>query len=223
MDKKILEQDIWNYMSIVHKLNPYMMGHKGFVAGGAFKNLFNNEKVKDLDFFFYSKEDFIEADEKFKKDEEYYKFYENKKVKAYKNKHTKVVVELIRYRFGSPLEILNDFDFTITKCAFVNNYKTKEDMEKIFELIEPDEKLEDFLDDSKFLIHQDFFEHLHTKRLVIDEKLVKPVNTLERMFRYAKYGYSPCRETKVRIIKEMRELNQFSEELISMGLYDGLD
>lgn len=223
MKSNILKHDIWNYMRIVNKLNYYMVGHKGYVAGGAFKNLFNNEKVKDIDMFFYTKDDFLEAVECFKNDKDYHEFYKNKKVVAYKNKRTGVVVELIKYKFGEPLEIISDFDFTITKCAYINNYKTKEELEQLYETLEPEDDVKDFLEESVFLIHKDFFEHLHTKRLVVDDKLVKPINTYERLFRYGKYGYSPCRETKLRMISEIRNLDDFSEELLSRGLYDGMD
>ena len=33
-------------------LDEFMIGHHGFICGGCFKNIFNKEKVKDLDIFF---------------------------------------------------------------------------------------------------------------------------------------------------------------------------
>ena len=42
-------------------LDKFLAGHKGFIAGGCFKNIFNNERVKDLDIFFESEKDFLEA------------------------------------------------------------------------------------------------------------------------------------------------------------------
>lgn len=35
-------------------LDEFMVGHRGFICGGCFKNIFNKEKVKDLDIFFTS-------------------------------------------------------------------------------------------------------------------------------------------------------------------------
>jgi hypothetical protein len=64
------------------------------------------------------------------------------------------------------------------------------------------------------------------KRLVIDQDLkniILPVNTFNRMFRYARYGYFPCRETKAKIIQSLRDIPSFSEDLLSMELYNGLD
>lgn len=224
MKSDIHEHDIWNYMKIVNQLKPYTVGHKGFVAGGVFKNLFNGEKFKDIDIFFNSKEDFMDALSMFEKDDNFYKLYENKKVNAFKDKHTGVVVELIKHKFGSPLEIIDDFDFTITKVAYVNNYKTQEQIEQMIDdgEIQPDDDIRDVLQPSQFLIHKDFFEHLHTHRLVVDDKMVMPYNTFERMFRYAKYGYFPCRETKKKIILAIRNDDKFSDELLSKSLYDGM-
>lgn len=68
-------------------LDKYMEGHKGFIAGGCFKNILSGEKVKDIDIFFESESDFQEAvdlfnDEKHQK--EGWKFkYRNEKVCAF--------------------------------------------------------------------------------------------------------------------------------------------
>ena len=32
-------------------LDKFLQGHKGFVAGGCFKNILNNEHIKDIDVF----------------------------------------------------------------------------------------------------------------------------------------------------------------------------
>ena len=45
------------------------------------------------------------------------------------------------------------------------------------------------------------------KRLVTDGNIPYPMSTFERMLRYAKYGYFPCRETKLKIIKALRDLD----------------
>lgn len=42
-------------------LDKYMEGHKGFIAGGCFKNILSRERVKDIDIFFESEDDFQEA------------------------------------------------------------------------------------------------------------------------------------------------------------------
>ena len=52
------------------------------------------------------------------RDEKYHFHYENDNVKAYKHIETGVVIELCCKIFGKPEEILNKFDFTITKFAY---------------------------------------------------------------------------------------------------------
>lgn len=205
----IEKRDVFNFAKI-RWLDEFMTGHKGFIAGGCFKNIFNAEKVKDLDVFFESEQDFAAADSYYSsRPELWYLYYENKKVKAYRQlgEYRKpITVELIRNVYGTAEEILNMFDFTITKFAY---YK---------EIVQDEEGDHT---EYKVLCHDRFFEHLQLKRLVVDDKLPFPVSTFERMLRYAKYGYFPCKETKLRIIAGIREVE--GVDGLSESLYDGLD
>ena len=74
----------------------------------------------------------------------------------------------------------------------------------------------------KILVHDKFFEHLHMKRLVTDDQIPFPMSTLERAFRYAKYGYFPCKETKMKMARAIHELSEEQLE-VSESLYDGMD
>lgn len=47
----LVERDRDNFW-MLNWLDEYMAGHKGFISGGCFKNIFNKENVKDLDIFF---------------------------------------------------------------------------------------------------------------------------------------------------------------------------
>lgn len=218
---KELETD--NFLSL-HWLEKYLIGHKGFVCGGCFKNIFNGQKVKDIDVFFSDSIEWQKAVDYFDKrtvgygfdgektteeNAEYRFHYENDKVKAYKDKKTGVVVELCRSVFGSPKEIIERFDFTITKFAY---YKEEE----------KDENTGETHIYSKILCDDKFFEHLHLKRLVIDDKILFPMSTFERVLRYAKYGYFPCKETKLKLAKAIQEMSP--EAIVtSDSLYDGVD
>ena len=208
----LVDRDLNNFYDLKW-LDTYMMGHKGFIAGGCFKNIFNKEKVKDIDVFFESDKDFQEARLYYEgKDEEYYKFYENSNVIAFKNRSeykNNITIELIRTTFGTPEEILNSFDFTIVKFAY---YK------KLINIGE-----DDLIGDVEYRILHDenFFEHIQRKRLVVDDKMLFPVSTFERMLRYAKYGYFPCRETKIKLIEEIRNAEVLDG--IGASLYHGFD
>ena len=77
------------------------------------------------------------------------------------------------------------------------------------------------------MFHEDFFKHLHTKRLVVDDEMIYPVSTFNRVLRYVKYGYQPCRETKIKIVTNLAMLDpknqkDFEKEL-GKSLYEGLD
>jgi len=205
--------DLPNNFIQLRQLDKYLIGHKGYVAGGVFKNIFNKEKFKDVDIFFERKEDWHEANDYYKKNDEYVTAYSNNKVQAYRNTKTNVVVELINFIYGKPEEVVSKFDFTVVKFAYYKE-KVNENEGEVSNV------------EWKILYHNKFFEHLHLKRLVIDQeamKIDKPVNTLNRTYRYAKYGYFPCRETKVKIIDSLRLMPRFDDTILSNELYNGFD
>lgn len=213
-----VEKDIDNFM-VLNWLDYYMVGHKGFIAGGCFKNIFCNEKVKDIDIFFERQSDWKDAVNYFdsmtsgyegrdKRPEEYIFHYENDNVKSYKNVKTGIRVELCRSVFGTAKEVIAKFDFTIAKFAY-------------FKVEVEDETPETHIE-YKILCDENFFEHLHLKRLVIDDKILFPMSTFVRMIRYIGYGYRPCRETKVKIATAIHDLSE-QEIVTGESLYDGMD
>lgn len=114
-------------------LDKYMEGHKGFIAGGCFKNILSRERVKDIDIFFESEDDFQEAvdlfnDEKHQK--EGWKFkYRNEKVCAFQKEGEKAWIEFIESEFGKLEEILRSFDFTVAKMAYYKEPKYEEKLD----------------------------------------------------------------------------------------------
>ena len=215
-------------------LDEFMEGHKGFICGGCFKNIFNNERAKDLDIFFENASDWEEAVEYFdrmtpnydgedKLDEKYYFYYQNDNVKAYKHIKTGIVLELCCKTFGTAKEILSKFDFTITKFAYFK-VEVEDSTGEVIEnkpFYQRDNSIKTHIE-YRVMFDDKFFEHLHLKRLVTDDLILFPVSTFERMLRYAKYGYFPCKETKMKIINALRELDDKQVEL-SKSLYDGMD
>lgn len=203
MEYKKADRDV--FFSL-RRIDKYMEGHNGFIAGGAFKNLFNNEKVRDVDVFFKSNEDFLAADKYFLKNQEYSKHYNNDNCHAYKNKKNGVVVELVKTRFLEPDKLLDIFDFTIVKAAYIR------------------EENESGGVNYKLLYSHRFFEDLHLKKLVIDgdwKVLPHPINTYDRTYKYQRYGYALCRESKIKIIEMLK--NTEGEIDISGSLYFGID
>lgn len=213
----LIERDFNEFWKI-RWLDEFMLHHKGFIAGGCFKNIFQGEKVKDIDIFFENETDFHSAVEYFDgeckkgKDGFYRFYYENKKVKAYKHVGAGVAVELVCHAFGTAEQILNMFDFTVTKFAYLKR-EVEDDI--------PFEGAEKTHIEYAILHDDKYFEHLQLKRLVIDNQVLYPASTLDRMFKYARYGYFPCRYTKIKIIEALR--NAEFIDGISESLYDGID
>lgn len=65
-------------------LKPILNLTGGFVAGGAFKNIFNGEPVKDIDIFFESLAQWKKAVKKLKK-KGYVQIYKNERVRAFRD------------------------------------------------------------------------------------------------------------------------------------------
>lgn len=188
-------------------LDKFMQGHKGFIAGGCFKNMLSGEKVKDIDIFFESPYDFQEAVDHFNSlvEEGTWIFkYRNEKACAFQEKGSSMWIELIESTFGTPRQILDRFDFTITKFAYFR--------EKVLD------EGEDWHYEYMLLYHSEFFEHLHMKRLVIDNKIPFPISTWERPYRYKGYGYNLCRESKQKLLDAIRNTTPQDEELSMYNL-----
>jgi hypothetical protein len=185
----------------VRRLDSYMPNHKGFIAGGVFKNLFQGQSFKDVDIFFENKDDFKDALEMFKSDENFVKLYENKSAVCFQKKGSGVNVDLVRSTFGSPSEVISKFDFTVAKFAY---FKKDSDGGVSYTCV----------------FHPEFFEHLMTKKLVIDNDIPFPVGTFERSYRYKGYGFGMCRESKAKLIESLQGQ---STDTISRDLYFGFD
>lgn len=185
----------------VRFLDYYMEGHSGFIAGGCFKNIFKNERIKDLDIFFKNVDEFNKGNDYFKANEDFVFSYENDNTISYKNKKTNIRVELIRHTYGNPIEIISMFDFSITRFAYA---KKEENNEIIYYNV--------FVDT--------FFEDMTNNKLVIDGELKFPVSSFERSYRYRTYGYGLCKESKQKLLEALKTANI---DDLSNDLYFGLD
>ena len=139
--------------------------------------------------------------------------YENKNCWSIYSVKEKIRLELIGSTYGTPKDIISNFDFTITKFAY---YKNSQNVDE-----------DNYLAVFEVLYHEDFFEHLHMKRLVVDDDLPYPVSTFNRLIKYTAYGYQPCRETKIKIVTSLAELDpddqEDFEQQLGKSLYNGVD
>lgn len=185
----------------VRLLDQYMVNHKGFIAGGCFKNIFGGQRIKDIDIFFKNESDYAQANDYFKKNEDYIFSYENANTVSYKNKKTNIRVELIRKHFGTPAEVLSMFDFSITKMAYCR--ETVNEVEAL-----------------TILFHDKFFQDLVSKKLCLEKEILYPISTFERSYRYCRYGFGLCKESKENLINSLKNSNT---DDISSDLYFGID
>lgn len=205
MANNFIERDV-RELNNVRFLDIYMMGHKGFIGGGCFKNIFQGQKIKDLDLFFETEKDFVDAKMYYETNEDYVFSYENKNIVAFKNKKTNIRIELVRSQFGTPDEIMKKFDFSITKFCYIKKQTENEDFSTSIEY--------------KCLHHEFFFEHIMGKKLVLEPNILFPVSTFERTLRYTKYGYGLCRESKANLINSLQGADIGN---LSNDLYFGFD
>jgi hypothetical protein len=163
----------------------------GFVAGGCFKSYFSGKKIKDIDIFFPNKNNFEKA------------VSQNQEYSVYQNDNCQTIekdgmrIDLIRSIFGTPEEILSNFDFTISKFAM--------DTERVY-------------------YHTDFFKHLTLKKLVLDDRIPKPYSTFSRSMRYSRYGFNLCKESTIKLLNAIKNENtNLSVDSIPQTLYGGWD
>jgi len=197
---KFKSQQAFNYHEL-KGLYPYIKGTKGFIAGGCFKDLFTGSKARDIDVFFENEDDYKKAVKLYKTKKNFKKIYSNDNCTGYKDLKNNVGIELVKSIFGTPKEVLEQFDFTIVKAAYYNPPKDEKELQ--------------------FIFHPDFFEHLFLKRLVIDDTIPKAVATPNRSWKYAAYGFGLCRESKVKLSNEI--INKGVIDDINGDLYFGYD
>jgi hypothetical protein len=163
----------------------------GFIAGGCFKSYFNGKRIKDIDIFFFNKNDFENAVSRNRE----YVIYQNDNCQTIEKDGIRI--DLIQSIFGKPEEVLSNFDFTISKFTM--------DTEKVY-------------------YHENFFKHLTLKKLVLDDKIIKPYSTFTRSMRYSKYGFNLCKESTIKLLNAIKnETADLSADNISQTLYGGLD
>jgi hypothetical protein len=188
-------------LTILNVLKKFVVADGCFIAGGCFKNLFNHERVKDIDMFFAKESDYLNAIDEFAKDETYQETYEGKN--AYGIKIGNTSIDLVHKVYGTKEEILNSFDFTVTKFIMYRK------------------------GDEYFAMYsKKFFEDLMNKKLVIDDRIDYPLSTFNRALRYSKYGYVMCRQSKIKLLSSImnHQIDDVDiEEELTRGLYESLD
>lgn len=207
----ITSSAIGNYPQI-RFMKEFLIGHPGFIAGGCFKSAFLGSKPHDVDMFLPGMTEFTDAVRYFSENqEEYERGYQNRNVESFIHKKSGIRIECVKKVFGTPDKILSGFDFTITKFALYVEAEPPEDEDDSWHYTD------------WVMYHPDYFEHLHMKRLVVDDQMRYPVSTFHRTYKYAASGFLPCRETKLKLIRALRDLPEVKDEDLANSFYEGVD
>jgi hypothetical protein len=178
--------DARQYVQVSH-LYQYLEGHKGFIAGGCFKNLFQAQKPKDIDIFFRSSGDYAQAKDLFdRKSYRYVSLYTSEKANGYYDKYTDTKVDLVFAKFGSIEEILDSFDFTVAQMAYEGDVLH-----------------------GAVTYHSAFHVDLFQKRLHINDRAYDdPCGLLKRVMKYVSYGFTLSDDKLIRILNAIRGMEQ---------------
>ena len=167
-------------ISLLHRVIPF---EGGCVAGGFFKDYFSGKKPKDIDLYFKDSES-ASMTEKAIANSGATKIFVSESVTRYKNKL--ITIDVVTKLFGTPEEIIAEFDFTICKFAV---YRQGNNFMAIY--------------------HKDFFLDLHAKKVSAKDTPMKyPVSSLKRLLRYCQYGYTPDDDTVLLIAEGINQLDE---------------
>jgi hypothetical protein len=168
-------------------LVPLLVENESFVAGGVFKDLFSDKAPKDIDVFFYNEAACDTAINKFLRSKKYELTYNTARSVGFVHTLSNTVVDIVRYQYGTPLEVISRFDFSICKMAF---YKD----EQGFSLVRDTRSMSD----------------LKNKLLYVDSSITNPDLFFNRLLRYIDYGYTVDVNTKMQLFRGIREMDSLS-------------
>lgn len=144
----------------------------GFVAGGALTSAFTNGSINDVDIYFKTKEDFIEA-VACAYDEQLWCVAHSDRAITFA--HRDGVVQLMHFDFFATAEAIFDaFDYTVCMAAYD-------------------------IDKEEFVFHEDFLKHNSQRYLKFHNGTRYPFGSLMRVLKYQQRGYTIGKSDLLRI------------------------
>jgi hypothetical protein len=167
-------------------LTEYVDAFDCIIAGGVFKSLFLGQPINDIDLFFRDSKRAVMAVDRL--DGAHTppvitgkQLYTTGNAIGYKRDSDGQRFEIVTSRKGTPREILNTFDFTVSRFALY-----KEDGEY------------------RVTHHVDYTEDIQNRRLVLPADADKdPIGTFERGLKYSRYGFRMSIPTKKKLIEDI--------------------
>jgi hypothetical protein len=165
-----------------------------YIAGGACRSVFANEAINDLDLYFTS-EDALHA---FKNqvDKKYEVVYCSENAVSYRTEKN-IKFQLIKKIYGTPQNVMAQFDFTICMCACFPKTNT-------------------------FVMYDRFLEHLARREIVFNIDACYPINSLFRANKFIKRQYYVSAVEWIKIGLKCHSLNLKNLKEIKEQL-DGID
>jgi len=157
----------------IPKILEYVSENNGFVAGGAVRGVFTSDHVNDLDIFFKDAKDFNkdgQFDNGFETQEDgghKILFYKTDVAWTHKPefRHQKLPLhQMICAVFGSPEEVIKQFDFTMSMAAWIPQT-------------------------GEFIMDEYFLKHCSQKRLVFNINAQYPICSMWRAVKFIKRGW----------------------------------
>jgi hypothetical protein len=171
------------------------------IAGGFIRAYYAGEKPADLDLYFRDDEQFNLMHSDLVSDDWDVVFESSRAITFRKDKKT---IQLIRFCFGPPEEIIKGFDFTVCSAAFIldkdsDSYK------------------------GTLYIHDNFFEDLAGRVLVYNPNAPSPLSSFKRAIKYVKRGYHICDENIIRISEAIARMIDFDNQQSVEENLNGMD
>lgn len=163
-----------------------------FIAGGALTSVFTGQSINDVDIYFKSKKDFIEAVGQ-AYDENMWCVAASDRAITFVNRDS--VVQLMHFDFfESAEEIFDAFDFTVSMGAYD-------------------------IDKDKFVFHEDFLKHASQRYLKFHSGTRYPYGSLLRVLKYQQRGYTIGKGDLLRIGLSLQkvELNSWDDLAKAIG------
>lgn len=164
MSNRILNQDIIDKINGLISLGlDFSIDNGPWIAGGSmFKCITNTELGNsDIDIFFCDTKNKFLSFKIILENAGYKMIKENKDVKTLKKDN--VTIQLIGIGYSNVYELLNDFDFSIVRCAF---------------------------DGEQFVFHWDFLRDIETKKIRYNSTIPARNNTASRIIKYVNRGFT---------------------------------
>lgn len=162
--------------------------NKCWIAGGAVTSFLANDRIRDVDLFFDSREAackvliILRRDFNFKMH-----FCTKQAIKGHIDYNGSILnIDIVKRIFSDPIETISEFDFTVCCLA---------------------------VDQESFYYHENAAFDILRKKLVVN-KLPFPVSTNRRMAKYLKRGYSICNGTIMEILTAVRLLDEEDFDLV---------